>query len=396
MPVVRPGLLRAGAASLVLALVAYVGSTAVLDAWVRSHEVGTSGPARLPRVVYNAPETVGTTGRRGPVGPVAAVFAGTRVLDGLSGDLDQPWIAVSSRTGDYRAISAPHLPPATPAATPSRLVVSPDGGLLAWAAEDALVLHDTLTGENRVVDLPGITAVGAFAPDGRRLLVHAGGLKVVAVATGEQGASLGAVPARALPGAVWRPDGTAVSLVDDQLVEVDVASGRRTPSEVGLAGDAQLAWSPSGAHLVSLQEISGAGRLGVWQRAADGTVSPVRSAPAEGVSLRHLLGFTGDDAVAVAGLALESGPITRVFEVPVDGSGRPAQLATLPGAGDNWVGPETLAVATDALLGGTAAFEEPLWPWSHLAKLVSSLVLAVFALGMYVTRRPRQRPGSIK
>ena len=83
-------------------------------------------------------------------------------------------------------------------------------------------------------------------------------------------------------------------------------------------------------------------------------------------------------------------------EIPVDGSGSVVEIGQLPARGDNWVGPETLEVAAGALVGGTTTFEEPRWPWSHLAKLVSSLVLALFALGMYVTRRPRSRPARVK
>ena len=392
MAAVRKGLLRAVLATLVLALATYVAATVLVDASSRTQEVPTAGRAQLPEVMYNAPPSVATTERRGPVGPVAAVFAGTRVLDGLLGDLDHPWIAVSSRTGDYRAISGPDLP----AATPAGVAVSPDGDLLAWAGDDEVVLHDTLTGDNRVLEVPGVTAVGAFAPDGERLLVQAGELRVVDVAAGEEVSSLGEVPARAVAQAVWRPDGTAVSLVDGRLVEIDVESGRRTPSEVAVGADAQLAWSPSGEQLVSLQEISGARRLQVWQRLADGTVTSAGSVPAEGIALGHLLGFTDDTTVAVAGLTLETGAITRVFEIPVDGSGSAVEIGQLPGPGENWVGAETLEVATAALLGGTETFEEPRWPWSHLAKLVASVVVALFALGMYLTRRPRHRPAPIK
>ncbi len=392
MPVLRSGLLRAVVAALVLALVAYLASTTLFDAWVRSQEVSTSGQARFPSVLYNAPESVATTERRGPVGPVATVFAGTRVLDGLLGEVDHPWIAVSSRTGDYRAISGPDLP----AAEPGGIAVSPEGDLLAWAGDDTLVVHDTHTGENRVLDAPGVTAVGAFAPDGERLLVLAGELRVIDVVADEQVSSLGEVPDRAVAQAVWRPDGAAVSLVDGRLVEIDVESGRRTPSEVVVSADAELAWSPSGAQLATLQEMSGARRLQVWDRRPDGTVELVRSAPAEGISLARLLGFTDEDTVAVVGLALETGGIQRLFKVAVDGSDTAVEVGQLPARGDNWVGAETLEVASAALNGGTTRFAEPRWPWSHAAKLVSSLVLALFALGMFLTRRPRSRPAKIK
>jgi hypothetical protein len=270
------------------------------------------------------------------------------------------------------------------------LSVSPAGDRVAWAADDALVVHDTMTGESRVLQAPGVTAVGAFAPDGERLLVNAGELRVIDVVADEQVSALGEVPDRAVEHAAWRPDGTAVSLVDGRLVEVDVTSGRRTGSTVAVSADAQLAWSPSGDRLATLQEVAKVQRLQVWQRAADGTVSPSGSAPAEGISLRHLLGFTGEDAVAVAGLSLETGAIERIFEVPVGVSGSVDEMGVLPAPGVNWVGGQTLAVASDALLGGSTQFEEPRWPWSHLAKLVASFVVALFLLGMYLTRRPRR------
>ncbi|HEX4978237.1 MAG TPA: hypothetical protein VFV40_10275 [Nocardioides sp.] len=392
MSVVRSGLVRAVAAALVLALVVYVAATTLSDAWVRSQEVPTSGRARLPEVLYNAPASVATTDRRGPVGPTAVVFAGTQVLDGLVGELADPWIAVSSRTGDYRAVSGPELPPAAPGA----VMVAPDGDLLAWAADDVVVLHDTLTGRSRSLEVPAAGAVGAFSPDGGRLLVHAGGqLGVLDVDSGDL-TPLGDVPPQAVAGAVWRPDGEAVSLVDTGLAEIDVASGRRTVSDVRLAADAQLAWAPSGTRLVSLQELSGARRLQVWQRTPDGRVTAAVTVPTEGISLARLLGFYSDDTVAVVGLALETGGIQHVFEVPVEGARSVAEIGQLPSRGDNWIGAETLAVASGALQGGTKAFEEPRWPWSHRAKLVSSLVVALFALGMYLTRRPRRRPPRIK
>jgi hypothetical protein len=142
--------------------------------------------------------------------------------------------------------------------------------------------------------------------------------------------------------------------------------------------------------------MSGARRLQVWERRSDGTVELVRSAPAEGISLGRLLGFTDEDTVAVVGLALETGGIQRLFKVAVDGSGTAVEVGQLPAPGDNWVGAETLEVAAAALDGGTTRFAEPRWPWSDAAKLVSSLVLALFALGMFLTRRPRSKPAKIK
>lgn len=105
----------------------------------------------------------------------------------------------------------------------------------------------------------------------------------------------------------------------------------------------------------------------------------------------ELLGFTGEQTVAVTGLSLETGALTRLFEVSVDGSSAPAKIGRLPGPGTNWVGPRTLEVATEALRGGTQDFGEPRWPWSHRAKLVSGFVLSLFALAMYATRRPHKR-----
>ena len=76
----------------------------------------------LPTVVENVPPTVPTADVYGPPGSVSMVYAGTEVAAGLSGRVDNPWIAISSVTGDYRALDLPDLPDPSAGA----ISVSPD------------------------------------------------------------------------------------------------------------------------------------------------------------------------------------------------------------------------------------------------------------------------------
>ncbi len=63
----------------------------------------------------------------------------------------------------------------------------------------------------------------------------------------------------------------------------------------------------------------------------------------------------------------------------------------LPALGENWAGTPTMSVATDNLYQGTTEFPDRVWPWSYLARLVGCLLVSLFLLGLYVTRRPRRR-----
>jgi hypothetical protein len=59
----------------------------------------------------------------------------------------------------------------------------------------------------------------------------------------------------------------------------------------------------------------------------------------------------------------------------------------LPGSG---IDRGTLVVAAEPLAQGNASFDEPRWPARDLSKLVASIVVTVFVLGLYLTRRPRR------
>ena len=87
---------------------------------------------------------------------------------------------------------------------------------------------------------------------------------------------------------------------------------------------------------------------------------------------------------------LESGSLERVLDISIDG-GSPVDLTTLPSPGDNWVGSETLAVSGAALRAGSTDFDNQVWPWSYRARLVSCLLLGLFGLGLWLTRRHRDR-----
>ncbi len=160
----------------------YLALTEGMQALRGSDVVRATGPGNVPEFIYEAPNTVPTTADYGPVGPVAVVFAGTEVLTGLTGRLENPWVAVSSQTGAYRALSVPHSP------EPSRdaIAVSPDGRMLAWGYDDGVVLYDPV--EDQPVELEGVVdgspLVGPFSPDGSRLLVYDGALHVLDVGDG--------------------------------------------------------------------------------------------------------------------------------------------------------------------------------------------------------------------
>ena len=62
---------------------------------------------------------------------------------------------------------------------------------------------------------------------------------------------------------------------------------------------------------------------------------------------------------------------------------------TLPQPGENWVGSDTLAIASDNLLAGSTEYDGQVWPWSYTSRLVACTLFVGFLLGLYVTRRRR-------
>jgi hypothetical protein len=352
-----------------------------------------SGPepatVSLPELVYNASETVPTTAAYGPAGPVSMVFPGSAVQVGLTGELDRPWIAVSGVDGDYRALSAPHRPPRQPGA----VSVAADGGMLAWGHRSGVVLYDTVSGEVReVTGLGGQVEVGRFSPDGGLLLVHDGRLRVLETATGEVKATLDGVPGRELRQAVWTPQGDAVTFVaGEQLVRYDWRSGVGAEVPAAIAPQATLAWSPDGGQLAALRETRGVRFVDVFDVVPSGALSLARTVERPGYSIQQLLGYSGDNSVAVTALRLESGPLAAAYSMSTVDDRQPLEMTVLPGPGVNWWGPERVQYAADALLSTPAPFGEPQWPWSHLAKLVASFIFAVFVVGYWLTRPARKR-----
>lgn len=383
-----PGKLVAVLVAAVLFVVAaYLLSTLGMQALRSSTARVPTTPGTVPDFVYNAPETVPTTAEFGPVGPVSLVFAGTDVRTGLTGTLDNPWIAVSAHTGDYRALSAPHRPEPHPNA----VAVSPDGSALAWGFAGGVVLYDPTTDRAREVrGIAGEPSVGPFSPDGRHLLVHDRTARILDTGSGEVVASLRGVDATAARQAVWTPDGDALSYISTgRLVVHDWETDVRTATPAPIPPTATLAWQPSGDQLAAMRHVRGVGSVEVYDVAADGRLSRAFVVSPEGYSLQELLGFTGETRVMVRALTLETGPLEIVYSMSTVDTAQPSEVMQLPPPGSNWVGPQTLDVATEPLARGSRAFGEPRWPWSHVAKLVSCIVLAVFLAGLYLTRRPK-------
>lgn len=380
----KRGLVPAIVLAVVGTALLYLASTVGLAAWHASRAAPQPGPGALPTVVENAPASVPTTDEYGPVGGVSLVFAGTEVRDGLVGMVERPWIAVSARTGEYRAIAAPDLP--APGA--AVMVASHDGNLLAWPSGDGVVIYDAVTGESREVAVEAATHVGGFSPDSRFLLVHGEQLQVIDVASGEVVNTADADDS-VLGRAAWRPDSRAVDfVVGAELRTFGVPEGDVASQPTDIPSGASIAWSQNGERLISLRQVGGAKRLFLSELGDDGTLADGVQVDTTGIALERLLGSSGEQTVAVVAYVLESGSIERILDVRLDGRS-PADLTTLPSPGVNWVDTGTLAVATDNLVAGSTDYEGQVWPWSYTSRLVACTLFMLFLLGLYVTRRPR-------
>jgi hypothetical protein len=382
----RRGLVPAVVVAVIGTVVLYLASTVGVAAWHRQDDTtATAGRGYVPMVIENAPPTVPTTGEYGPPGPVALVYAGTDVGEGLTGSVERPWLTVSATTGEYRALTEPGLP--RPGA--GVMQVSPDGTRLAWTGPEGLLLYDTVTGDTTRPGVEDVDAVGPFSPDGEHLLVHSGAAQVVDLTAGQVVAE-GEADAGAVQGAAWRPDGTAVDLVTDRgLLTVSTDGGSETVA-TSLPSDAELAWSPRGDRLADLHEVDGNFRLFLSDLRGDGSLAAPRQVEVPNVALQRLFGFSGERTVTVDAYLIETGGIERVLDVSLD-QGTTNDLTTLPPPGRNWVDVTTLSVAADTLVHGSYDWPTQLWPWSYTSRLAACAVFMFFLFGLYVTRRPKGR-----
>ena len=373
--------------TVLVVVLAYLASTWGLAALGGSSAPRESGASVLPATVENAPRSVGTTEQHGPLGAVSMVYAGTEVEAGLLGEVENPWVAVGAQSGEYRAISAPDLPSAQPGA----VALSHGGDRLAWATGDGVELYDPATDRVRQVPLDGASRVGTFSPDGSLLAVHADGLALLDLASGDVVAEAEGTDPDAVRRAAWRADGSAVDYVqgtDLVTLPADGAEPTRQPSPFDEASP--LAWAPTGDQLVALQDDDGVRTLLAAPADGDGRLGEPQTVDTSGISLEGLLGFSGEATVAVRAYLLESGNVERILDVRLDG-GSPVDVTTLPPQGENWRGSSTLAASGDALLSGSIDFDDAVWPWSYRSRLMACLLVGLFGLGLWLTRRRRSR-----
>ncbi len=364
-----------------------------VPAYQRSQQVppvSRSEALALPDQVYDPPPYAPATDTWGPPGPLSMVFQGRTAREGFTGKVADPWYAVSARTGEYHRLAAPGLDGAV-----ARLWLSPGGTKVAWALPGAVLVYDAMTGESSRQPVPGATAGTplGWSPDSSRVAVGTSPLQLIRPPDGR----LRALPLPGGPGAsgpTWTANGRWLSVATaDMLASFDVRSGRlrRTPAPLGALAEPQ--WSPAG-DLAGTHEIPDPQHTvlriahAAVPVASRGRVQVVDESPA-GLVIDRFLGWAGQDRVVLTGLRAETGRIEQAMVLSLaDDALQPYML--FPTLGDNWVGTETLSVATDLLQAPTEEFEQPTLPWSPGAKLLLCLLLAVFPVVYWLfTRRPR-------
>jgi hypothetical protein len=386
-------------AALVLGLAGFVGWEEGIPLYQRSQPVASVGGSEalaLPAQVYDPSPYVPSTQAVGPPGPVGLVFQGRLARVGFGGEIRDPWYVVSSRTGDYRRLDAPHLQQAR-----GDLALSPDGTRIAWAWPGGVDRYDTVTGQTRTYPV-GDAAVSwplVWSPDSTRIAFGRDPVRVLDLSS----ADVTDLPLEASPSSTpaWAPDGRWVAVASGDAVDAaEVASGRMVsvPVErrrVDLGGFVAADWNGNG-------DLAGVHRLERFRRNVLrilrvpplGTASrsarvEVLDASPEQVSIEGFLGWARAQDAVLTGLRAESGPIEQalVLSVPSRSVSTYMQFPTL---GANWAGASTVSVAADLLRAPTAEFEQPTEPWSPGAKLLLCVLLALFPATYYViARRPR-------
>jgi hypothetical protein len=210
---------------------------------------------------------------------------------------------------------------------------------------------------------------------------------VVDVETGRVAGTATGVSRSTARRTTWTRDGEALTYVEDgALVTHRWADDTRTRVPTTVGPEATIVWSPSGDRLAAMEEERGVRDVEVYDVGRAGELRRTSTIEPDGYAQQDLLGFVTEDSVAVSALTLQTAALPLVFEMSITGDAPPAELMQLQGS-EQTVG--TMEVATDPLTQGSAPFGEPRWPVSSMAKLVGSIVAAVFLLGLYVTRRPR-------
>lgn len=384
---------RAIVTALVIAVVSavliFTALTVGLDLLARNDaESGASdpGPRRVPDEVFRAPARIRTTDTSGPAGPVAVAFLGTEVRSGFFGNDPWPWIAISATTGDYRVLSAPHLP----SARDGRVAVCPTGDRMAWAWEGGVAIYDTRADETTEVT-SGVEGVGRhlrWSADCTQLVFVGSGVRRIDAESGEVD-DVPIEPAERQAGTLeWTPDGSAMNYVDgSELVTVRIGSGETSRIDLGMPGVVDIAWHADGARLAAFQATQHGNRLQIFDLSA----SRLRR---ETVTTRHLsmqrmIGWCDDRGVAVTGLRFGTGAMESIEQVDVD-DGTYTQLTRLPWAGENWVSADTMSVAADTLTQPPADVDQPSWPWDIRSRLVITLLVTMVPLAYYFTLLPRR------
>lgn len=386
--------------ALFLALAGFAAWQFGVPAYQRSQTVPPYSPSEdlaLPSQVYDTPPYLASTESVGPPGPVGLVFQGRSARDGLTGEVGEPWYAVSSRTGDYFRLGAPHIEQVR-----NGVCVGPQGTQLAWAWPGGIERYDTVTGETQEYAVGAAATTGSlvWSPDSSQIAFGTDPVRVLDVRSGKVTPLPLRLPADGASTPAWTPDGRWVTAVTgDALDAVQVASGRQhvVPLE---ADSAEAAGGFTAAEWNSGGELAGVHRQVRFSRnvlrvvrtpdltGGAGAAQVVDESPAH-MSILGFLGWGSTNDAVLTGLSAESGAIEQalVLSLRDDSVSRYMQF---PALGGNWTGVSTVSVATDLLSRPTTDFVRPPTPWSPVAKLLLCLLLAVFpTLYFLIARRPK-------
>jgi len=394
---------RAGVALLLAVLLALAGFVAWqygVPAFQRSQAVAAYSPSEdlaVPSQVYDPPPYVASTASVGPPGPVGLVFQGRSARDGLTGEVDDPWYAVSSRSGAYYRLEEPHLEEAP------GLYVGPQGTQVAWAWPGGIERYDTVSGETQEYAVGGAAMSGtlAWSPDSTRIAFGADPVRVLDVGTGKVTPLALRLPADGPTTPAWTADGDWVTAVNgDALDAVQVDSGRQRTLALEGEDTASDSGGFTGADWNSGGELAGVHRQVRLSRnvlrivrtptlaRGDTTARVVDASPPQ-MAIEGFLGWGNTNEAVLTGLRAESGPIEQAVVLALQDNTLSSYML-FPGLGKNWVGVSTVSVARDLLSAPSEDFTQPTQPWSPLSKLMLCLLLAVFPTLYYlIARRPK-------